>query len=164
MRKRWLILLLCASLLNLPSMAYAKKHKPTLAQIEAAKKVETEKKKVADAAAAKLASANQTLRTLTVKANTARTLYLKARNELAIATAQAIAAASHAQATAAAVSAAHRTIGQLAANAGLCFLAYAIEGRFSNDAQRRRINQRFLMIWGFIVFSLLQMVSYQIVV
>jgi len=117
MRKRWLILLLCASLLNLPSMAYAKKHKPTLAQIEAAKKVETEKKKVADAATAKLASANQTLRTLTAKANTARTLYLKARKELAIATAQAIAAAKHAQATAAAVSAAHRTIGQLAANA-----------------------------------------------
>ncbi len=117
MRKRWLILLLCASLLNLPSMAYAKKHKPTLAQIEAAKKIEAEKKKVADTAAAKLASANQTLRTLTVKANTARTLYLKARKELAIATAQAIAAARHAQETAAAVSAAHRTIGKLAANA-----------------------------------------------
>ncbi len=117
MKKRWLVLLLCASLVNLPSMAYAKKHKPTLAQIEAAKKVEAEKKKAADAAAAKLASANQTLRTLTAKANTARTLYLKARSELAIATAQAIAAAKHAQETAAAVSAAHRTIGQLAANA-----------------------------------------------
>ncbi len=128
MRKRWLILLLCASLLNLPSMAYAQKHKPTLVEIEAAKKVEAEKKKAADAAAVKLASASQTLRTLTVKANTARTLYLKARRELAIATVQAIAAAKHAQATAAAVSAAHRTIGKLAAN------AYIMGGSMSDIA------------------------------
>ncbi|MFM1843965.1 MAG: hypothetical protein RLZ78_45, partial [Actinomycetota bacterium] len=42
--------------------------KPTLAEIEAAKKVEAAKKKAADAQAKKLAAANQSLRTLTAKA------------------------------------------------------------------------------------------------
>ena len=91
--------------------------KPTLAQIEAAKKVEAAKKKAAAAQAAKLAAANQTLRGLTAKANAAAALYRKAQSELAVATALAVAAAKHAAETAAAVSEAHKTIGRLAANA-----------------------------------------------
>jgi cell wall-associated NlpC family hydrolase len=97
--------------------AYAATPKPTLAQIEAAKKAEAAKKKIADAAAKKLAAATQTLRGLTAKASAARALYVKAQKELAIATTAANAAAAHAQETAAQVSAAHRTIGKLAVNA-----------------------------------------------
>jgi cell wall-associated NlpC family hydrolase len=91
--------------------------KPTLAQIEAAKKVEAAKKKLAEAQAAKLAAANQSLRTLTAKANAATALYRKAQSELAVATALAVAAEKHALETAAAVAEAHKTIGRLASNA-----------------------------------------------
>ncbi len=97
--------------------AIAATPKPTLAQIEAAKKAELAKKAAADAAAKKLAAANQTLRTLTAKANAARVLYIKAKQELAIATAAAIAAAAHAQETQQAVTEAHRVIGKMAASA-----------------------------------------------
>jgi cell wall-associated NlpC family hydrolase len=91
--------------------------KPTLAQIEAAKKAEAAKKKIADEAAKKLAAANQTLRTLTAKANAAQALYTKAKQELAVATAAASAAAEYARQTQLAVAEAHRVIGKLAANA-----------------------------------------------
>ncbi len=97
--------------------ALAKTPKPTLAEIEAAKKIEAGKKKAADAATKKLAAANQTLRTLTVKANAAQALYVRAQNELAIATKAAQAAAAHAAETAQAVTQAHRVIGKMAANA-----------------------------------------------
>ena len=93
------------------------KPKPTLAEIEAAKQAEAAKKTAADAAAKKLAAANLTLKQLTVRANAAQAIYLKAKKELEIATAQAIAAAKHAAETAAAVAEAHRVIGKLAANA-----------------------------------------------
>ena len=93
------------------------KPKPTLAEIEAAKQAEAAKKAAADAAAKKLAAANLTLKQLTARANAARAIYLKAKKELEIATAQAIAAAKHAAETAAAVAEAHRVIGKLAANA-----------------------------------------------
>ena len=69
------------------------KPKPTLAEIEAAKQAEAAKKAAADAAAKTLAAANLTLKQLTARANAARALYLKAKKELDIATAQAIAAA-----------------------------------------------------------------------
>jgi len=91
--------------------------KPTLAEIEAAKKAEAAQRKVADAAAKKLAAANLTLRQLTARANEARALYLKAPRELSVATAAAVAAAKYAAETAAAVAEAHRTIGRMAANA-----------------------------------------------
>jgi len=91
--------------------------KPTLAQIEAAKKAEAAKKKIADEAAKKLAAANQTLRTLTAKANAAQALYTKAKQELAIAASAANAAAEYARQTQLAVAEAHRVIGKLAANA-----------------------------------------------
>ena len=97
--------------------ALAKTPKPTLAEIEAAKKVEAAKKKAADAASKKLAAANQTLRTLTAKANTAQALYVRAQNELSIATKAAQAAAAHAAETAQDVAQAHRVIGKLAASA-----------------------------------------------
>ncbi len=97
--------------------AIAKTPKPTLAEIEAAKKVEAEKKKAADVASKKLAAANQTLRTLTAKANTAQALYEKAQRELVIATKAAQAAAVHAAETAQAVTQAHRVIGKLAVSA-----------------------------------------------
>ena len=97
--------------------AIAATPKPTLAQIEAAKKAEAAKKKVADAAAKKLAAANQTLRSLTAKANAAQALYVKAKKELAVATTAAVAAAAYALETQLAVSAAHRVIGKMAASA-----------------------------------------------
>lgn len=114
---RAISLALIASLTLTSAPALAKTPKPTLAQIEAAKKIEAEKKKAADAQAAKLASANQNLRTLTAKANAATALYVKAQKELAIAEAAARVAAQYAAETAAAVAEAHRVIGRLAANA-----------------------------------------------
>ncbi|MEY3320096.1 MAG: hypothetical protein RL393_676, partial [Actinomycetota bacterium] len=63
--------------------ALANPKKPTIAQIEAAKKLEAEAKKAADAAAARLAKANLTLRQLIAVANTARVRYEAARAELA---------------------------------------------------------------------------------
>jgi cell wall-associated NlpC family hydrolase len=100
--------------------------KPTLAQIEAAKKAEAAKRKAAEAAAKKLAAANQTLRTLTAKANAAQALFTAARKELAVATAAAVEAAKKAQEAAAEVSATHAVIGKLASN------AYIMGGSFSD--------------------------------
>ena len=109
-----LAVILGLSISSVPAVAVPK---PTVAEIEAAKKVEAAKKKIADAQAAKLAAANQSLRALTAKANAATALYKKAQAELAVATALANAAAKHAAETAAAVAEAHKTIGRLAANA-----------------------------------------------
>jgi len=109
-----LAVILGLTISSVPAVAVPK---PTVAEIEAAKKVEAEKKKIADAQAAKLAKANQSLRALTATANTATALYRKAQAELAVATALANAAAKHAAETAAAVAEAHKTIGRLAANA-----------------------------------------------
>ena len=110
-------LALIAALTLTTAPAIAKTPKPTLAQIEEAKKIEAAKKKAADAQAAKLARANQSLRTLTAKANAAAALYKKAQQELVIADAAARAAAKYAAETSAAVDEAHRVIGQLASNA-----------------------------------------------
>jgi len=116
-RNRALVLAVVLGLTITTAPAYAATPKPTLAQIEAAKKAEAAKKKIADAAAKKLAAATQTLRGLTAKAAAARALYVKAQKELAVATTAANAATAHALETAAQVSAAHRTIGKLAVNA-----------------------------------------------
>ena len=120
-----LAVILGLSISSAPALAVPK---PTVAQIEAAKKLEAAKKKIADAQAKKLAAANQSLRTLTAKANAATALYRKAQAELAVATSLAVAAAKHAEETAAAVSQAHRTIGRLAAN------AYILGGSMSDIA------------------------------
>jgi len=124
-RKRLLSLAIIAGLTLSTTPALAKP-KPTLAEIEAAKQAEAVKKAAADAAAKKLAAANATLKQLTAKSNAARALYKQAQQELAIATAQAVAAAQHAAETAAAVQQAHRIIGKLAAN------AYILGGNMSD--------------------------------
>jgi cell wall-associated NlpC family hydrolase len=120
-----LAVILGLSISSVPALAAPK---PTLAEIEAAKKVEAEKKKIADAQAKKLAEATQNLRTLTAKANAAALLYRKAQEELAVATAMANTAAMHAAETAASVAEAHKTIGRLAAN------AYILGGNMSDIA------------------------------
>ena len=109
-----LAVILGLSISSVPAVAVPK---PTVAEIEAAKKVEAAKKKLADAQAKKLAAANQSLRALTAKANAAAAVYRKAQAELAVATSLAMAAAKHAAETAAAVAEAHKTIGRLASNA-----------------------------------------------
>jgi cell wall-associated NlpC family hydrolase len=106
--------------------AIAATPKPTLAQIEAAKKAEAVKKAAAAAAAKKLAAANQTLRTLTAKANAAQALYVRAQRELNIATAAANQATKKAEEAAREVSATHAVIGKLATN------AYIMGGSFTD--------------------------------
>ncbi len=117
MRKAILVGTIVMGLLCATTPSYAKTPKPTLAQIEAAKKAEAAKRAAANAAANKLAKANQTLRNLTNIADSARAKYVQAQNELAVAVKVATAAALHAKLTAEDVSAAHRTIGKMAANA-----------------------------------------------
>ena len=126
MSKRLFALAVALTFLGSSTAVYAATPKPTLAQIEAAKKAEAAKKKAADAAAKKLADANLTLKALTAKANAAQALYVTAKAELAQATAEANAAAEYARKTAAEVALAHRTIGKLAAN------AYIMGGTFSD--------------------------------
>jgi cell wall-associated NlpC family hydrolase len=126
MSKRFIALAVALTFLGSSTAVYAATPKPTLAQIEAAKKAEAAKKKAADAAAKKLAAANMSLKALTVKANAALALYISAKAELAKATAEANAAAEYARKTAAEVALAHRTIGKLASN------AYIMGGTFSD--------------------------------
>ncbi|MBI3429925.1 MAG: C40 family peptidase [Actinobacteria bacterium] len=97
--------------------SFAKSPKPTLAQIEAAKKAEAAKRAAARAAAEQLAQANQNLRVLTSKADNARARYVSALAALADARKVSQAATLHALQTTASVAAAHRVIGQLASNA-----------------------------------------------
>lgn len=117
LRNRVLACVLAIGFIAGTTPAYAKSPKPTLAQIQAAKKAEDAKRAAANAAAARLAKANQTLRQLTAEADAARARYVRAQQKLAIAIKISQAAALHAQVTAAAVSSAHRTIGKLATNA-----------------------------------------------
>jgi cell wall-associated NlpC family hydrolase len=116
-RKPLIALALIGALALATTPATAKPKKPTLAEIAEAKKAEAAKKAAAEAAARRLAAANQTLRQLTAAANAARSLYLKAKSELAVATTAADAAAKLAAQTAEAVADAHRTIGKMAASA-----------------------------------------------
>jgi cell wall-associated NlpC family hydrolase len=99
------------------SGALAVNHKPTLAQIEAAKKEELAKKKVADAAMQRLLKARGNLKQLTLLANQAQARFQTAQNELVKATAIAIKADADYQEAAAAVVFTHREIGKLAINA-----------------------------------------------
>jgi len=99
------------------SIAVAKNHKPTLAQIENAKKIELEKKKVADIAATKLNSARGNLKKLAVLANAAQSRYLSAQKELSAATTELNAATAAHIAALEGVSETHNEIGNLARNA-----------------------------------------------
>lgn len=69
-------------IISVPSVAVASNHKPTLAQIEAAKKLEVQKKKNADIAAKKLAAAKGNLRKLSALAFEANRKYISAKQEL----------------------------------------------------------------------------------
>lgn len=101
---------------HLPA-SVASNHKPTLAQIEAAKKAEAAKKRVADEALKKLLKARGNLKALTVIANKAEANYRQAKSELVVATKQAVLAAQLYEEAAAAVSFTHREIGKLAIHA-----------------------------------------------
>ena len=107
-------------------LALAKTPKPTQAQIDAAKKEEEAKAAAAKKAAAVLNSATKTLNQLAAIASTAQVAYNKALKELAMAKANARAAAEHAAKTQAEVSKATRVIGKMASN------AYKLGGDFSN--------------------------------
>ena len=125
-RARVLALSLSTLLIFTLTPAVANPPKPTLAQIDAAKKAEAEKKKAADAAAARLNKANLTLRQLVAVANSARAKYEAAKRELAIAVKEAQAAAAAYNAAVSEVKAAHDAIGRLAAN------AYIMGGGFTD--------------------------------
>jgi len=109
-----------------PTLALAKTPAPTQAQIDAAKAAEAAKAQAAADAAKNLNRATQTLNQLTSVANAAATAYKTAQKDLAVATANAHAAAVHAQKTQAAVLAANQTIGRMASN------AYKMGGDFTN--------------------------------
>ena len=126
-RVHLLALSLSSLLLVSASPAFANPpKKPTLAQIEAAKKAEAEKKKLVDAANARLAKANLTLRQLAAVANAARIKYEAAKRELAVKTSEANAAAAAYNAAVSEVKAAHDAIGRLATN------AYIMGGGFTD--------------------------------
>ncbi len=125
-RARVLSLSLSTILIFTLTPALANPPKPTLAQIEAAKKAEAEKKKLVDAANARLAKANLTLRQLAAVANAARIKYEAAKRELAVKTSEANAAAAAYNAAVSEVKAAHDAIGRLATN------AYIMGGGFTD--------------------------------
>ena len=100
-----------------PHIAVAKIHKPTLAQIEIAKKSEAAKKKLADEANKVLIEAQLNLKQLIIIANIAQAKYISAKKELSVAKTQATAAAIVSAEAALAVSETHREIGKLAINA-----------------------------------------------
>jgi len=110
----------------IPTTALAATPKPTQAQIDAAKKIEAEKKAAADAAAKKLNSAKKTLQQLSAIATAKRKVYLAAQNELKVKTKKAEIAMKHLQSAQASVSQGKRTIGKLAAN------AYVMGGGFTD--------------------------------
>jgi cell wall-associated NlpC family hydrolase len=114
---RKVILLLVIALLVPPAIGNATNHKPTLAQIEAAKKAEAAKKKVAADALKRLEKARGNLRALTVISRAAEAKYLAARNELSRATAKSVAAAKIYEEAVESVAFTHREIGKLAVHA-----------------------------------------------
>ena len=124
MNKKLVAALLLLTLI--PTTALAATPKPTQAQIDAAKKIEAEKKAAADAAAKKLSSAKKTLQQLTAIATAKRKVYLAAQNELKIKTKKAEIAMKHLQVAQASVSQGKRTIGKLAVN------AYVMGGGFTD--------------------------------
>lgn len=95
----------------------ATNHKPTLAQIEAAKKAELAKKKIADEALKKLARAKGNLKLLSSIADQAQKKYTAAKADLLVATRELNSANESYLAAVAEVSATHREIGKLAAHA-----------------------------------------------
>jgi len=127
MRKKTIAVLAAISLFTgVVSPAIAATKKPTVEEINAAKKAEAAKKAAADAQAKTLSKAKDSLRELTAKANAAQAKYNAALAELKRPTEIANAANAHAIEAAKAVDEAHRKIGKLAAN------AYIMGGSFSD--------------------------------
>jgi cell wall-associated NlpC family hydrolase len=112
-----IVFVLMVALLAPMSVGSASNHKPSLAQIEAAKKAEAAKKKAAADALKRLEKARGNLRALTAIAKAADAKYRAARNELARATAKSNAAAQVYQEAVASVAFTHREIGKLAVHA-----------------------------------------------
>jgi cell wall-associated NlpC family hydrolase len=100
-----------------PTVAIAAPPKPTQAQIDAAKKIEAEKKAAADAAAKKLNTAKKTLKQLAAISVAKTKLYNQAVTELKMKTKAADIAMKHLQAAQASVSAGKRAIGKMAVHA-----------------------------------------------
>lgn len=111
------IILISLSMIVLPTPGNATSHKPTLAQIEAAKKLEAAKKKVAADAFKRLEKARGNLRALTTIAKAAEAKYVAARKELARATAKSLVATKIYEEAVASVAFTHREIGKLAVHA-----------------------------------------------
>ncbi len=108
------VLLSITILTTISPDAFGTNHKPTLAQIEAAKKLELQKKQNAANAAKKLVAAQGSLRKLAALAAEVNKRYLSAKNELAVAVKELNSATKAVQAAEAEVSATHRNIGKLA--------------------------------------------------
>ncbi|CAM8625360.1 Endopeptidase, NLPC/P60 domain containing protein [Candidatus Nanopelagicaceae bacterium] len=108
------VLLSFTILTTISPNAFGANHKPTLAQIEAAKKLELQKKQNAANAAKKLVAAQGSLRKLAALAAEVNKRYLSAKNELAVAVKELNSATKAVQAAEAEVSATHRNIGKLA--------------------------------------------------
>jgi peptidoglycan DL-endopeptidase CwlO len=100
-----------------PTVAIAAPPKPTQAQIDAAKKIEAEKKAAADAAAKRLNTAKKTLKQLAAISVAKTKLYNQAVTELKMKTKAADIAMKHLQAAQASVSAGKRAIGKMALHA-----------------------------------------------
>ncbi len=115
-KARTLLIALIIAALPLHS-AIATNHKPTLAQIEAAKKVEAAKKKSAYEALKRLNAERGDLKLLTALASQAQAKYVVAQRELVRAIAIALDAARKSEEAAAAVAFTHREIGKLAIHA-----------------------------------------------
>ncbi|MEY3836789.1 MAG: hypothetical protein RLZZ448_618 [Actinomycetota bacterium] len=113
-KKLHLVLLSITILTTISPDAFGANHKPTLAQIEAAKKLELQKKQNAANAAKKLVAAQGSLRKLAALAAEVNKRYLSAKNELAVAVKELNSATKAVQAAEAEVSATHRNIGKLA--------------------------------------------------
>ena len=113
-KKLHLVLLSITILTTISPDAFGTNHKPTLAQIEAAKKLELQKKQNAANAAKKLVAAQGSLRKLAALAAEVNKRYLSAKNELAVAVKELNSATKAVQAAEAEVSATHRNIGKLA--------------------------------------------------
>ena len=119
LRKKILIPILATlfALLVPITSSSATSHKPTLAQIEAAKKAELVKKKIADEALKKLARAKGNLKQLSIIADQAQRKYMAAKADLLVATRELNSANESYLLAAAEVSATHREIGKLAVHA-----------------------------------------------
>ena len=113
-KKLYSVLLSITILTTISPDAFGANHKPTLAQIESAKKLELQKKQNAANAAKKLGAAQGSLRKLAALAAEVNKRYLFAKNELAVAVKELNSATKAVQAAEAEVSATHRNIGKLA--------------------------------------------------